>query len=282
MSTFSLKIVALIFMVIDHIGQFIPDTPIWFRYIGRLSAPLFMFTMVFGFSYTRNRKIYIIRMYLFSVGMAIMDYILNCFNNVGDEVTNNIFATLFSIVVIIRLIEFKRENNRKWKFYLSCFCIWQMISLIICYNIGVHFDNLGLVFVAFMGNVFYDEGGFIFVVLGILLYYVKDNKKNTATFYSLFCLIYAFIINTNLVPRIMTRLDYYGYDLLYNIFNFVFSILGFDVLGFRQNTFQWMMIGALPFMLLYNGNKGKSMKYFFYIFYPLHIFILFILSNMVL
>ncbi|WP_336624278.1 TraX family protein [Clostridium boliviensis] len=39
------------------------------------------------------------------------------------------------------------------------------------------------------------------------------------------------------------------------------------------------MIGALPFISLYNGGKGKSMKYFFYIFYPAHILIFFILSR---
>lgn len=76
MTTFGLKFLALLLMVIDHIGLFFPFTPIWFRWLGRLSAPLFIFCMVYGFSYTKNRKIYLIRMYLFGVGMAIMDLIL--------------------------------------------------------------------------------------------------------------------------------------------------------------------------------------------------------------
>ncbi len=37
-----------------------------------------------------------------------------------------------------------------------------------------------------------------------------------------------------------------------------------------------MMIGALPFMLRYNNEKGYGMKYFFYIFYPAHSFYYFI------
>lgn len=28
-------------MVIDHIGEFFPQSPMWFRLIGRVSAPLF-------------------------------------------------------------------------------------------------------------------------------------------------------------------------------------------------------------------------------------------------
>ena len=44
-------------------------------------------------------------------------------------------------------------------------------------------------------------------------------------------------------------------------------------------NYQWMMILALPFMLIYNGEKGRGLKWLFYIFYPVHIFILFILGN---
>ncbi|MEG1783071.1 MAG: TraX family protein, partial [Oscillospiraceae bacterium] len=47
------------------------------------------------------------------------------------------------------------------------------------------------------------------------------------------------------------------------------------------SNYQWMQIGALPFMLAYNGKKGKGCKYLFYVFYPLHICILFILGNMI-
>ena len=40
--------------------------------------------------------------------------------------------------------------------------------------------------------------------------------------------------------------------------------------------FQWMMIAALPFIILYNGERGRySLKYLFYAFYPLHIWILY-------
>ncbi len=39
---------------------------------------------------------------------------------------------------------------------------------------------------------------------------------------------------------------------------------------------QWCAFFALPLLLLYNGKRGKyKMKYFFYIFYPLHLVILY-------
>ncbi|MDU5111608.1 MAG: TraX family protein [Clostridium sp.] len=44
-------------------------------------------------------------------------------------------------------------------------------------------------------------------------------------------------------------------------------------------NYQWMMVFALPFMLIYNGKRGKGLKWLFYVFYPVHIFILFIIGN---
>ncbi|WP_442913827.1 TraX family protein [Lacrimispora sp.] len=41
MTSTSLKILAAILMSIDHIGEFIPGMPIYLRWIGRLSAPIF-------------------------------------------------------------------------------------------------------------------------------------------------------------------------------------------------------------------------------------------------
>ena len=43
MSSFALKITALILMLLDHIYQFLNFTsviPVWFTWLGRLSAPI--------------------------------------------------------------------------------------------------------------------------------------------------------------------------------------------------------------------------------------------------
>ncbi len=49
---------------------------------------------------------------------------------------------------------------------------------------------------------------------------------------------------------------------------------------FWEFEYQWMMIAALPFMMLYNGERGKhSLKYLFYAFYPLHIWILYVVQH---
>lgn len=56
MSTFALKITALILMFLDHAGLYFEGAPMWFRWVGRASYPLFLFSMVWGYHYTRDRK----------------------------------------------------------------------------------------------------------------------------------------------------------------------------------------------------------------------------------
>ena len=66
-----IKLIALLSMLIDHVGEFIPQSPIWFRYIGRLSAPLFFYCSAWGFYYTRNRKKYMLRLYFLGILMSL-------------------------------------------------------------------------------------------------------------------------------------------------------------------------------------------------------------------
>ena len=43
-----------------------------------------------------------------------------------------------------------------------------------------------------------------------------------------------------------------------------------------QKNMQWWSLLTIPLMLLYNGERGsKKLKYLFYVFYPLHLVILY-------
>ena len=52
MSTTAIKWLALVLMLVDHLGEFFPQSvPLWFRWLGRMSAPLFLFCLL-AVSYT--------------------------------------------------------------------------------------------------------------------------------------------------------------------------------------------------------------------------------------
>lgn len=63
MTSTSLKILAVILMVIDHTGEFISGMPICLRWIGRISAPIFFFCSALAMHYTKDRKKYLFRLY---------------------------------------------------------------------------------------------------------------------------------------------------------------------------------------------------------------------------
>ena len=60
MSTTAIKWLALVLMLVDHLGEFFPQSvPLWFRWLGRMSAPLFLFCLAQGLEKTSSRPRYI-------------------------------------------------------------------------------------------------------------------------------------------------------------------------------------------------------------------------------
>ncbi|MGO1044063.1 TraX family protein [Clostridioides difficile] len=257
---FTIKILALVFMTFDHIAAFMPQTmhiPVWFNWLGRISAPLFIFMVVEGFCHTSNRKKYIARLYVGSIIMAIGNQIINTAfpNPEGSIIINNIFATLFLIVIYLQAIEFiKKFREEKEKKYLvkgllmmSVPIILGIVILTLLFSLA---DKILMFVMIFVPVPFLVEGGPIFIVLGIIFYLCRGKKFSLIICYVLMC-IFIFVA--------MAGGDY----------SLKKSLL---------ENYQWMMIVSLTFMLLYNGEKGKSMKYLFYLYYPIHIYILYILG----
>ena len=53
MSAFTLKLIALVTMIIDHVRAIFFPQFIWLRYIGRLSMPIYAFFVVRGYMHTQ-------------------------------------------------------------------------------------------------------------------------------------------------------------------------------------------------------------------------------------
>ncbi|MCS4523633.1 hypothetical protein JTT07_04725 [Clostridium botulinum] len=89
------------------------------------------------------------------------------------------------------------------------------------------------------------EGGPVFILLGIIMYLFREKKKMLV--------------------------------IVYSILSIIIMLMGGDITiqGLLFKNYQWMMIFAAPLFYLYNGKKGKGVKYLFYIFIQ-HISIYFI------
>lgn len=290
-----IKYVALLFMTIDHIGHFFPNTPIWFRYIGRLSSPLFFFAAAEGICHTHSKKDYLTRLYKLSVLLEVLKFIFR--NLVGQaNIKNNIFASIFHGTLIVYIFDNYKDNIKKRNILLALYCIWQAVTSFICAAINNGFNgndsmsfilrSLKFTIFALLGNYsFSGEGAFYLTLMIVLFYFCRNNKKKLAVSYIVYCIV--FIAVTAL--RIPYRLDNFAASIglsytMRDIVTLPFDLLGFTLfeslpevptleLMFKYH-YQWMMIFALPLLLLYNGKRGNYPKKLFYIYYPLHLFVL--------
>lgn len=269
MSTFALKLLAVLCMTLDHIGEYIPGAPGWFRVIGRLAAPLFMFCLVWGFDYTRDRVRYVKRVYMASVLYGCLRLLLSGLQ--FDLAGHNIFSTLFIILAFLMFIQ--SQHTWQWKVIIGM--AWQGIGYILCVL------TANILVQCVVANVFLCEGGVFWVTLGVVLYYIKNDNRNLIIGYTGICMMEELISMTAIGARIGYFISFHWpsaesiveqiSQLLYGV---SYQMIPLTVHGLYLGSVQWCMIFALPFMLMYNHKKGRSWKYFFYVYYPLHLIVL--------
>lgn len=250
LDAFQLKILALIIMTLDHIhyffGLFAP-IPLVFTLIGRIAAPVFVFMVANGFAHTHNRSRYLLRLYIASVLMKIGNQLMNILFPLPNNaiIMNDIFSTMTMIVFLLFFLETVRTGFQQRR---AKNVILGILGVILPFAVGiVQLAIMGTetplwvirLSMIFLPTPFLVEGGIIFVLLGIGFYYTQKSKKATAIFYTIFLLI-------------------------------LLALSGISPMNLKVTIFMWL---ALPFILLYSGEKGRGMKYLFYIYYPAHVYL---------
>lgn len=235
MTGFQLKVLGVVTMVIDHIGEFFLflGVPIWFHWIGRIAAPLFLFESSEGFIHTSDRKKYMFRLLAGYWLMGIINFILNRYFSIGGSIViNNIFGTIFLGTVYMQACEYFKQRKTfikglVWFLVPTLLSIFAMMLL----SNGSLFDSkIGLlffqVFTLIVPTVMMTEGGFLLVALAVLFYLFHGKK---------FLQVAALV-----VVAVITLV--FGGGIQY-----AFSF-----------NYQWMMfLAAIP-IILYNGEKGRS------------------------
>ena len=96
---------------------------------------------------------------------------------------------------------------------------------------------------------FLTEGGIPFLISGVLMYLLKNRRGLQAA---------------------ALAVVYVGW----NVYA-VWAMAGGAWMLLFTDFYEWMAAFAGVFFLLYNGRRGRSMKAFFYAFYPAHVYLLF-------
>lgn len=268
LNTFQIKIIALVTMTLDHIAVFqvLSTDPIFnerLRMIGRISAPLFLFILIEGLHHTRSKPKYILRLYLMSVITAAINHTILSISKT-DIITSfgNILHTFFYTALFVYCIETILKNRKSIYSVLAAGCGIIIPFLLVPVNIFLSengYGNIWQIIRIFAPSPLSLEYSFLFVLLGITWYFVNNKNINCIIFGILSLLSFFIPAEVFLTPPLTC------FHPMYCNFYVLFV------------SFQWNMFLAIPFMLLYNGKKGKSMKYLFYIYYPLHQYVLFAL-----
>lgn len=173
-SGFTLKMIALITMLIDHVAATIVQSvilnsgrielfPVYelMRYIGRMAFPIYCFLLVEGFIYTKNLKKYAFRLFLFAL-ISEIPFDLAFSSKWIDMSYNNVFFTLLiGLLVItgIRKLEQKLDGKKLELVY------WLGILLLV---------YAGMILAEFVLHTDYGASGIIAIVL---LYLLRKNRQ---------------------------------------------------------------------------------------------------------
>ena len=255
---FQLKLIALVIMTIDHIYYFgcsLTDMPEIMTLIGRIAAPIFVFFVTEGFVHTHSRGKYLLRLYVCGVLMQFGNLLVNRFFPLSDGaiVINGIFTTMAVIVIYLWWIENMRKAWREHRRGCAVLYALAMAALFLTFlpismlaQVSPLATRAAIIFVP---SPIFCEGSVLIVLIGIGFYYCRNSKRAIAIFYTVFlCAVLA----------------------LQCLFSFDWTVV-------LSVFFMWL---ALPFILLYNGERGRGMKYLFYIYYPAHVYILAIAASL--
>ncbi len=245
LNSFQLKIIAIISMLIDHIGyvfyiqlgEFYP----LFRLIGRLAFPIFAFMVVEAFVYTHSKANYAIRLAVFAlISEPVFDKAF--FGSWISNAESNVFFTLLISFLMLCLVDralygdFGSRSIPDWVRGLLAAAVVLAACII---------SNVMKVDYAVKG-----------VLLVLVFYCFRDDRR--AAMIGL-CAVFLLVDRLIRLPAVWQGVSTWG-------------------MLFQYQMTDGAVLAFMP-LSLYNGQKGRGLKWFFYLFYPAHLILLFLLKS---
>lgn len=147
-----LKLMALLFMLIDHIGYIFYPNSIVFSIIGRLALPIFAWELASGFKRTKNLKLYIIRILILGITSQFF-YDLLFYNGYL-----NICFTFFISLIMIKIIVSEKHYLKK--------IIAVGILIYFAYGLNIEYGLYGLAIVL---SFYFIENKILLILIQLML-----------------------------------------------------------------------------------------------------------------
>ena len=212
-----LKILAAIFMTVDHVGLVLFPSQLIFRIIGRLAFPIFAYMIAEGCHYTKNYGRYL-------GTMAAVAAVCQVVYLVAMGSLYQCILVTFSLSAAL-IFAYKTAAKKRSP------VAWSVLGI----GIGAVFFVTELLPGMLPGTDFGVDYGFWGVMLPVLVYMGKNKWQKL-----LLCAAALLLLSKSL-----------------------------------ESIQMWSLL-TLPLLALYNGQRGKwKMKYFFYIYYPAHLVVIY-------
>ena len=278
MSVFAIKLLALVTMVIDHSAYYLYGSSLighglYFamRTAGRIAFPLYAFLLVNGFEKTSDRGKYLSRLVLFAAVSQIPYTVVFSYENYSLSAVSG-FALLWPWYVVVPAA-------------LAVCAVWyfcvrrdaSVISLAAAFALAVvKLSAGGVCLLGLETNVFYTLA---VSLAGMSVLAMLANRP--ANIGQILACLAAFII---CALCILPHSDYgwYGFALMMLLWMsrrskpmqaavlLLWSYAEYAVYIHNWAYFAAAALAVIP-VLLYNGRRGRPVKLFFYMIYPLHL-----------
>ena len=246
MSIFVLKIIAIVTMLIDHTGAIlIPyDNGLYWpaRMIGRIAFPIFIFMLVEGFHHTSDIRKYLTRLGIFAFLSEIpFDIAFYRSFSAGRDILADIKGAFTDAETLgILTNRLFRHQNIFFTLFLGLMAIYLMSLVENKFRKKI-----------FLSNLFYS-----LITLGMC--FVAALLRTDYGFAGVLLIVAFYLFRGNKILITLCFLIIIGY--------------------FFRNSIEIVALLAMIPISFYNGKKGKNIKYFFYIFYPAHLLLLWLIS----
>lgn len=158
-----LKVVAIITMLIDHIGYIFFPKALWMRWLGRLALPIFIYQLVEGYELTSNFSKYFSRI-LFVAVLSEVPFDLAFFNTPFFWEYQSIFVELLICLFMLPVLDKTRGHYYFQGLIIFLFCV---VAILLKADYNTYGILLTAMFYFCKGHFF----PFSFIILPIISYF---------------------------------------------------------------------------------------------------------------